>query len=249
LLYIGIPAYNEAPTIGVLLWRIHRVLQDSSRPYEIIIYDDASTDSTREVLQPYEKVLPLTIMGEKERVGYAGALRALVLEAATRTRYPRRDALALMQGDFTDQPEHLAELVKRFEGGADIVIAERPENKLDAAGRSLARLARLTTRPFISVPDVVDPFGTLRLFRISVLRDLLKTDRDTLLTAHDRWAANAELLLRAMRVSNRSVTVTLEPRYDLRTRPSRLRPFKDALGLMKFGWQARKWQPARMRTS
>ena len=45
--------------------------------------------------------------------------------ASDRTKYPRRDAVVMMQADFTDQPEHLPELVKRFEGGADVVAVER----------------------------------------------------------------------------------------------------------------------------
>ncbi len=59
------------------------------------------------------------------RVGYDRALDALCRDVANRTRYPRRDAMITLQADFTDQPEHLPELIKRFEGGADLVVAER----------------------------------------------------------------------------------------------------------------------------
>ena len=125
MLYIAIPTYDEAPTIGLLLWRIRKVFQEYPREYEILVFNDGSTDSTAETLQPYTDVLPLTILGEREHVGYARALDALIREVARRTRYPRRDAMIVMQADFTDQPEMLPELVKRFEGGADIVAAER----------------------------------------------------------------------------------------------------------------------------
>jgi glycosyltransferase involved in cell wall biosynthesis len=247
LLYICIPAYNEACTIGVLLWRIRRVLQDSPRPYEIIVYDDGSDDATREVLQPYIKVLPLTVIGDKKRLGYAQAVQALLKDVSVRTRYPRRDAMILMQGDFTDQPEHIPELMKRFEGGADIVVAERPADKLDKNGRSLSRLGRWATRPFVNVPNISDPFGTFRLYRISVIRELLKSSGDSPVVSDEGWGANLELLLKAARVSRRTESVSLDPRYDVRIRESRVRPMQDAMRLFRFGWSARKWPQAPVR--
>jgi glycosyltransferase involved in cell wall biosynthesis len=247
VLYICIPAYNEGPTIGVLLWRIRRVLLDYSRPYEIIVYDDGSTDSTREILQPYEKVLPLTVLGSAARRGYGAAIQALLQDVAKKTRYPRRDAVIMMQGDFTDQPENIPELVKRFEGGADVVIAERPPEKLDRAGRSLRRLGLIATRPFLALPNITDPFGTFRLYRISVVRELLKTCGDAPLVSDDGWGANLQLLLKAMRISRRTESVSLEPRYDVRIRESRVGPFRDALALLRIGWTSRKWQPSEAR--
>src|SRR5690242_21734274 len=96
LLYICIPAYDEAPTVGLLLWRIRKVFQEYPREYEILVFNDGSTDATAETLQAYTEVLPLTIMGAEKHVGYARALDALSREVSRRTRYPRRDAMIVI---------------------------------------------------------------------------------------------------------------------------------------------------------
>jgi glycosyltransferase involved in cell wall biosynthesis len=240
VLYICIPAYNEAPTIGVLLWRIRKVLKDFSREYEIVVFDDGSTDATAETLQPYGDVLPLSVLGGERHVGYAGALDALCRAVVAKTRYPRRDAMLLMQADFTDQPEHIPELVRRFEGGADIVVGERTTvPNAPVPVRRLRRVAPWLLRPFVSVPGVADPFASFRLIRISVIRDLVKQHGDSPIVTSAGWAANVDLLSRAVPFARRVETVSLEQRFDIRPRPSRVRPFADALNLYRFAWATR----------
>ena len=235
VLYVCIPAYDEAPTIGLLLWRIRKVLQDSTREYEIIVFDDGSTDATQDLLRPYHDVLPLTVIGGRDRVGYARALDALARTASQRTRYPRRDAMITMQADFTDRPEDLPELIKRFEGGADLVVAERSAELLSGPARRLRQIAPWVLRPFVKVPGVADPFGSLRLYRISVLRDLIKEMDDRPIAQGDGWGANVDLLLRAAPLARRVETVTVSAPGDLRPRESRVRPWQDALALFRFG--------------
>lgn len=236
MLYICIPAHDEAPTIGLVLWRIRKVFQEYSREYEILVFNDGSGDATAETLQPYAKVLPLTVLGGGERVGYAKALDTLVRAVVKRTKYPRRDGLIVLQGDFTDQPEHLPELVKRFEGGADIVVGERrPDARTPAPVRRLQRVAPWLLRPFVTVPGVADPFGAFRLYRISVLRELVREYGSAPITGGAGWGTNVDLLVRAARHARRIETVPLEARYDVRNRPTRIRPWSEALALVRMG--------------
>ena len=244
MLYIGIPAYNEAPTVGLLLWRLRSVMQEFAREYELIVYNDGSTDATAETLESYGEVLPLSIIGGTRHEGYARAVDALVRAASRRTRYPRRDGLVIMQADFTDRPEDLPELVKRFEGGADVVVAEREvTSSWPSPVRMLRRVAPLVTRPFVSIPSVNDPFGAFRVYRVSALRDLLKEAGDEPLLQSDGWTANVEMLMRVSRHARRIESVQLHPRYELRPRATRVRPWRNALAMFRSARALRSGQP------
>ena len=242
MLYICIPTYNEAPTVGVLLWRIRSVFQEYSREYEILVYDDASTDSTAETLEPYKEVLPLSVIRGKARAGYAGALEACFREVVRRTRYPRRDAIVVMQGDFTDLPEQLPELVRRFEGGADVVVADRTGSPaLPKPVRRLGLLKSLLVKRFTGLTGVADPFSGFRLYRVSVIKDLLTARGNAGLVSASGLGANLQLLLAASRVARRVESVPLPASYDVRVRESRVQPVSDAVDLYKFAlanWKA-----------
>ena len=72
-----------------------------------------------------------------------------------------------------------------------------------------------------------------------MLRDLLKAIGDGPVVTSSGWAANMELLLKASRFARRVETVDLAPRYDVRTRATRVRPVADALALLRFSRRAR----------
>ena len=240
----------------MLLWRIRKVFQDFSREYEVLVYDDASTDGTRETLEPYTKVMPLFVLGTTARVGYARAVDALMRAANERTRYPRRDAIVLMQADFTDQPEHLPELVKRFEGGADLIVGEQivdgaapePVRKLSKRLRWLS--SAWPFKSFVGVPGIADPFGAYRLIRVSVARDVLKARDGHPVADVPVSSANAEFTRETARLARRVETMPLSTRWDLRPRDTRIDAWRDAVDVTKRAWAARGTrQPAPTRGS
>lgn len=240
MLYLAIPAQNEDATIGVLLWRLRTVLAEFPREYEVVVYDDASSDETAAVAEQYTHAMPVTVLRGATPVGYAGAVDALVRYVAGHTRYPRRDAMLILQADFTDPPGIVPEFARRFEGGADLVVGERT-TVVDAPVpvRRLFTAAAWALKPFVRVEGLRDLTGSMRLVRISALRDLLRTVGDAPVCEGDSWTANADLLLQLVPHARRVETVPVEPTYGVRTRDTRRVTVRDALAALRWGWRAR----------
>ena len=238
MIYVCIPAHDEAATIGVLLWKIRKVMGEFGRDYRILVHDDASSDDTVEVLERYRRALPLTILRSTERQGYGRSVEKLLRQASDLSPYPKRDCAVVLQGDFTENPEDMVSLVKIFEGGADIVaghVEGMPEGVPDGM-RWTRRLSGVFLRRLVRTAPVSDPFSGLRAYRVIVLKKAYRDmAEDQYLTTSDGWAANVELLGKLAAHARRIAEAPLTPRYDLRQRPSRFKAFPTFVSLFKLG--------------
>jgi glycosyltransferase involved in cell wall biosynthesis len=235
MIYVCIPSHNEAATIGLLLWKIRQVFAGFSREYQLLVLDDGSTDATGEVLEPYARVLPLTILRHEQRQGYAASVEDLLRHAVELTDRPKRDAAVLLHADFTHNPQVIPDLVRRIESGADIIVAEGTLEAEPSRGyRMLRRYAPSLLRGVVTIPGVSDLVSGFSILRLVALRNALRSHPGRLLVT-DGWAANAELYWRAGRYARRIETIASVERHDLRQRPSRVRPLNEAAEL----WRAR----------
>jgi glycosyltransferase involved in cell wall biosynthesis len=228
LIYICIPAYNEAATIGVLLWKIRQVMSEFPRDYELLVLNDESTDQTEDVLAPYLRVLPLTVLRSEKRQGYAASLERLIREAVSSASHPRRDVIVTLQADFSDPPEEIPALIKRIEGGADVVEGTREGLPPAPGPRGLRWTRRILAWILRRAPlpeGVRDPVSGFRAYRVAVLKKALAESNGSPLLSREGWAANVELLLAIAPYTRRVEGAELEERQPRKQRETRFRPW------------------------
>lgn len=244
MIYVCIPVHDEARTIGVLMWKIRKVMLEFGRDYEILVLNDGSGDDTAETLDRYRKTLPLTVIKEKIPVGYARGLEKLIRLALKRTNYPKRDSVVTIQGDFTEHPEHIVGLVKTLEGGADVVTGtvEAGRARVPRSQRVTRMLAPILLGKAHRAAPVSDPLCGFRAYRLIVLKKALRATGEGPMVTEDGWAANLQLLALTAAHARRIEEVPVDLRYDIRERASRFNAVGTLRSLMRVR-NKRMWAP------
>ena len=222
MIYVCIPSHNEAATIGLLLWKIRQVFAGFPREYQLLVLDDGSTDATSDVLEPYSRVLPLTLVRHAERQGYAASVQELLRDRDRADRSPQArrrhpDARRL----------HPQSAGHSRSGPADRERCRSGRRRRHARGRAVptASACCAASRPqllrgAVAVPGVHDVVSGFAILRLVALRNAMRSHGSGFLVT-DGWAANAELYWRTGRYARRVESVPSVERHDLRQRPSR----------------------------
>ncbi len=245
MIYITIPVHDEERTIGVLLWKIRKVMSDFGRPYEVLVLDDVSRDGTSSVLRRYEALLPLRPIRSDSRLGYGSAIERLLREVVDRSAYPKRDVVVTLQGDFSDDPSDLVGMVKTIEGGADLVAGIPADQEGVPASIKISRwLAPVIMGRAFSASPVRDPLSGFRAYRVIVLKKAFRAPGgDRPLIEASGWAANFQLLARAAPHARRIEEAAVVATSAKRQRESRFRALPSLRGLMSL--RKTSWSPAR----
>ena len=225
MIYFCIAALNEERTVGVVLWKLRQVMTELQRDFQIIVVDDASTDATQQVLNPYARVLPLTLIRNEKQLGYAASMEIAIREAVRRSPYPKRDALITLQADFTEDPDAVPALVKRIEAGADLVTCA---TLLDAGTPKAIRRARRLFTWMVKSREwsqLGDPFCGLRAYRVMTIKRAIEARGTSRIISWEGWAGAAELLAQTVPHSRRNDTVETTLHYKRLQRPTRFKFF------------------------
>jgi dolichol-phosphate mannosyltransferase len=225
MIYFCLPAYNEAATVGLSLYKIGEVMKDVHREYELIVLNDGSTDETAHVVHSYERILPLRLISHETRRGYGPSLHELIAEVVRKSIFPERDVMVTIEADFSQNPSVIPAMVREVEAGADMVIASSFAEgssmiEIPLMFRILNSGLHLLLRNLYGVRGVRDYMSSFRTYRVSLLQRALTRFSDDIITLPGR-SANTELLLNLSALDPRIVEVPLSLRHDVRENDSR----------------------------
>lgn len=164
LVSIVIPVFNEAGNVQPLIGSI--VSACSSIPYEIVVVNDGSTDSTSNELTALVATVPhLKIINLKRNFGQTAALAAGI-DAA------QGDIIVPMDGDGQNDPADIPRIIDKLHEGYDVVSGWRKNRQDSFLSR---RLPSIIANAIISiVTDVhLHDYGcTLKAYRRSIISNL-----------------------------------------------------------------------------
>lgn len=123
LLSIVVPLYNEEESVSPLVDRLKSVCADFTVPYEIILVDDGSTDTTWQKLEEALTHFPqLRAIKFRSNCGQTGAMVAGF-------DHSRGDIIVTLDGDLQNDPADIPKLLEKLDDGYDVVSGWRKDRK------------------------------------------------------------------------------------------------------------------------
>jgi len=180
---IVIPVFNESASIPRLHTRLHQVLQQLGRSFEVVYVDDGSTDrSLQELLviqggDPAVKVVTLARNAGQHAAVLAGFAHA------------RGAVVVTLDADLQNPPEEIPRLLAEIDAGHD-AVGTRREGRNDpflrrAISAVVSRLASLA----VGVP-MTDCGSMLRAYQRPVVDEILRlAERALFIPALGAWLA------------------------------------------------------------
>jgi dolichol-phosphate mannosyltransferase len=165
-LSLVIPAYNEQENIPTLLSRVEAALSALGKPFEVIIIDDGSNDSTPQLLSEAMARLPwLRVIRMVKNAGQSAAFEA-GFEAA------RGELVATIDADLQNDPEEIPRLVPLLdEQNVDMITGWRKDRQDTPFRRWQSRQAN-RIRNWVTQETVNDSASSLKIYRARAVKGL-----------------------------------------------------------------------------
>jgi dolichol-phosphate mannosyltransferase len=165
-LSVVIPCYNEEENVPTLLKRVDAALQSLGKPFEVILIDDGSTDSTPKLLEEGMRQYPwLRVLRMAKNIGQSAGFEA-GFEAA------RGEVIATIDADLQNDPEEIPRLIPLLdEHQVDMITGWRKDRQDTNFRRWQSRQAN-KIRNWVTQETVNDSASSLKVYRAHAIKGI-----------------------------------------------------------------------------
>lgn len=229
IIYILLPAYNEGKALEPLLKRIKTGMENRSFNYQVIAYNDGSTDNTLDILKQNKHGIPLKIIGKEQNEGLGFAFFSLIREVI-KLSFNEEDIAIVLDSDNTHNPEHIYQMVNKIRDGFDVAIASRYLRDSRIIGVTKLRQilsigASWMMRILFPIKGVKDYTCGYRAYSVECLRKAFEKFGNDLIEEKG-FACMAELLIKLRSLRILAAEVPLILRYDQKEGESKMEVVK-----------------------
>ena len=158
-----VPAKNEEQNLPVLVERLFPILRGLSRPFEVIVVNDGSTDGSLRVLRGLAASHPeLRVIDFARNYGQTAAMMAGFDHA-------RGDIIVPIDADLQNDPADIPLLLAKLEEGYDVVSGWRKDRQDAAIRRNLVSRIANTLISRLSGVHLHDYGCSLKAYRRDVI--------------------------------------------------------------------------------
>lgn len=250
MIWILLPAYNEAESLPRLLPKIVEAMTTLKLDYRVVVVDDGSSDETPALLEQFSAQLPLDVvthpinrgLGETERDGFEYIARA----------GQDGDILVRFDCDDTHEPEYIASMLAKIDQGFDVVNTSRFQPGGDQLGVNGYRTfisygANLFMRMVFGIDGVRDYSCGFRAYRLEVIRDAIRIFGNNFVQLRGLgFTSTLETIVKLKLLGCRFAEVPFVLRYDQKASESKMVSSITTLGYLMmallYHWPFGGWR-------
>jgi glycosyltransferase involved in cell wall biosynthesis len=162
---VVIPLFNEAENVEDLYAQLTKSLETLSRPYEIILVDDGSTDQTVSRLLAIEAAdRRVRVLSLRKNFGQTAAFSAGFDHA-------RGDVVVTSDGDLQNDPADIPRLLNKLDEGFDMVCGWR-KRRMDSLSKKIPSFFANKLISWATGVRLNDYGCSLKAIRIEVVRGI-----------------------------------------------------------------------------
>jgi len=245
--YLILPAFNEEGSLPNLLKRLASLQEPLLKDIKVFVVDDGSTDKTASIVNNGMPVLNIRLISHEKNMGLGQAVQTGIKEVMNVAS--DNDIIFVMDADDTHDVDLLYPMIRKIEGGADVVIASRfIEGGDDASAplfrRILSRGAGFVFRTLLPLNQVNDFTSGYRAYNARLLRKASEHWGDRLIEEQG-FACMVELLLKLRHWTPSIDEVPMFLRYDRKLGTSKLKLKRTLLQYLKLVLRDRLSPPPR----